>query len=45
VIFHEETVKQATKDGVNFVEYLKAKGVVPGIKVDKGLAVLNNGKG
>jgi len=44
VIFHEETVKQTTKTGVNFVEYLKSKGIVPGIKVDKGLGILNNGK-
>jgi len=44
VIFHEETAKQATKNGVNFVEHLKSKGIVPGIKVDKGLGILNNGK-
>jgi fructose-bisphosphate aldolase class I len=37
VIFQEETAKQSTKDGVLFIEYVKAKGVVPGIKVDKGL--------
>lgn len=45
VIFQEETAKQATKDGVNFVEYVKSKGIVAGIKVDKGLGVLGNGKG
>lgn len=44
VIFHEETAKQANKDGINFVEYVKGKGIVPGIKVDKGLGILNNGK-
>jgi fructose-bisphosphate aldolase class I len=44
VIFQEETAKQATKDGVLFVDYCKSKGIVPGIKVDKGLGVLSNGK-
>lgn len=42
VIFQEETAKQSTSDGVNFVEYARSKGIVPGIKVDKGLGVLNN---
>jgi fructose-bisphosphate aldolase class I len=42
VIFHEETAKQANKNGVNFVELMKSKGVIPGIKVDKGLGLLNN---
>ncbi len=41
VIFQEETAKQATKDGKSFVEYLQEKGIVPGIKVDKGLGILN----
>lgn len=45
VIFHEETAKQASNEGVNFTEYLKSKGIVPGIKVDKGLGVISNGKG
>ncbi|MCX6780357.1 MAG: fructose-bisphosphate aldolase class I [Candidatus Magasanikbacteria bacterium] len=33
----DETIRQSTSDGVPFVEYLSAKGVVPGIKVDIGL--------
>lgn len=41
VIFHEETAKQSTSDGVNFVEYVRSLGIVPGIKVDKGLGILN----
>lgn len=45
IIFQEETAKQATKDGVNFIEYAKSKGIVSGIKVDKGLGILTNGKG
>lgn len=36
----EETLDQATQDGKNFVELLKSKGIVPGIKVDKGLVFL-----
>jgi fructose-bisphosphate aldolase class I len=26
------------------VEYIKSKGIVPGIKVDKGLGIISNGK-
>ena len=44
VIFHEETARQSSTDGTNFVELLKSKGIVSGIKVDKGLAVISNGK-
>jgi len=40
VILYEETVKQSTKDGKNFVELLRSKGVVPGIKLDRGTQVL-----
>lgn len=41
VIFQEETAKQSTSQGVNFVEFAKSIGIVPGIKVDKGLGILN----
>ena len=34
---YEETLDQATADGKNFVELLQSKGIVPGIKVDKGV--------
>jgi len=44
VIFHEETARQSSTEGINFVELLKSKGIVAGIKVDKGLAVIANGK-
>src|SRR6266404_374863 len=37
VILYEETFRQATDDGQTFREYLKSKGILPGIKVDKGL--------
>jgi len=38
VILFDETTKQATKDGKNFVKLLNEKGVIAGIKVDKGVA-------
>lgn len=41
VIFQEETAKQSNDNGVNFVKYAASLGIVPGIKVDKGLAILN----
>lgn len=37
VILFDETIRQSTSDGVPFAQYLTAKGVVPGIKVDVGL--------
>lgn len=37
VILFEETLGQKTKEGVDFPTYLNEKGIVPGIKVDKGL--------
>ncbi|CAK94271.1 unnamed protein product (macronuclear) [Paramecium tetraurelia] len=40
VILFSETVKHATKEGKNFVELLKEKGIIAGIKVDKGLGVI-----
>lgn len=36
VILHEETARQSTDDGFRFPDYLSQKGIVPGIKVDKG---------
>lgn len=40
VILFEETLFQKAADGTPFVDILKAKNIVPGIKVDKGLVVL-----
>jgi len=42
VILFEETLKQSTSEGVPFPELLRKKGIVPGIKVDKGLIPLEN---
>lgn len=36
VILYEETLKQKTTDGIPFPELLTKRGIVPGIKVDKG---------
>lgn len=35
-ILFDETIRQKTKDGVPFAEYMTAHGIIPGIKVDKG---------
>lgn len=44
-IMFEETLYQSTADGVPFVDVLKSKGIVPGIKVDTGLTALPRTKG
>ena len=36
VILFDETLRQSTRDGVPFAQVLAARGVGPGIKVDKG---------
>jgi len=36
MILFDETIRQSTSDGVPFPEYMKQKGIMPGIKVDKG---------
>jgi fructose-bisphosphate aldolase, class I len=40
VILFEETLYQSTSDGKRFVDVLKEKGIIAGIKVDKGLTVI-----
>lgn len=37
VILYEETLYQKADDGTQFVDILKSKGIIPGIKVDKGI--------
>jgi fructose-bisphosphate aldolase class I len=37
VILFEETLNQKTKSGQPFAEFLQQQGILPGIKVDKGL--------
>jgi fructose-bisphosphate aldolase, class I len=36
VIMFDETIKQSSGDGTPFAKVLEGKGIVPGIKVDKG---------
>jgi fructose-bisphosphate aldolase, class I len=36
-ILFDETIRQSTTDGVPFAEYMKKLGMIPGIKVDKGV--------
>jgi fructose-bisphosphate aldolase class I len=36
MILFDETLRQSTKDGKRFVDVLKSKGILPGIKVDTG---------
>src|ERR671928_2025888 len=36
VILFDETIRQSTDDGTPFPKLLENKGIVPGIKVDKG---------
>jgi fructose-bisphosphate aldolase class I len=40
VILYDETIRQASDDGVPFVKVLEAAGSIPGIKVDKGATPL-----
>lgn len=44
VIFYDETIRQSTDEGTTFPQYLSQKGIIPGIKVDKGLIPLDNFK-
>lgn len=43
-ILFEETLMQDTTGGKTMVECLKDLGIIPGIKVDKGLSPLGNGE-
>jgi len=36
VIMYDETIRQKTREGTSFVEYLTKRGIIPGIKVDQG---------
>ncbi len=40
VILYDETLRQSTEDGVPFAELLLSRGIIPGIKVDKGAKAL-----
>lgn len=40
VILYDETFRQKSSDGTPFVKILQDKGIIPGIKVDKGVVKL-----
>jgi fructose-bisphosphate aldolase, class I len=40
VILYDETIRQKTKDGQPFPDYLARNGIIPGIKVDTGAKAL-----
>lgn len=40
VILFDETLRQSTRDGIPFPKLLSNRGIVPGIKVDKGTKAL-----
>lgn len=40
VILFDETLRQSTRDGIPFAKLLSSRGIVPGIKVDKGTTPL-----
>merc|ERR1712115_147278 len=44
ILFHE-TLYQSTADGRKFIDVIKASGIVPGIKVDKGVKPLFGSEG
>ena len=45
VILYDETIRQQSSDGTPFPELLATRGIIPGIKVDKGAKDLANAPG
>src|SRR6185437_13461472 len=40
VILFDETLRQSSRDGIPFARLLSNRGIIPGIKVDKGAKTL-----
>lgn len=40
VILFDETLRQGTREGIPFTDLLSSRGIIPGIKVDKGAKAL-----
>jgi fructose-bisphosphate aldolase, class I len=40
VILYDETLRQSTREGIPFAQLLSSRGIMPGIKVDKGAKAL-----
>jgi len=45
VILFDETLRQSSADGIPFTQVLASKGIIPGIKVDKGAKPLAHAEG
>ncbi len=45
VILFDETIRQSASDGTPFPKLLESRGIIPGIKVDKGAKPLANAEG
>jgi fructose-bisphosphate aldolase, class I len=45
VILFDETIRQSASDGTPFPQLLEGRGIIPGIKVDKGAKPLPGGEG
>src|ERR671928_194031 len=45
VILFDETIRQSSSDGTPFPQLLEGRGIIPGIKVDKGAKPLANAPG
>lgn len=45
VILFDETIRQATKDGISFSQVLRSAGIIPGIKLDAGAKPLAKSAG
>jgi fructose-bisphosphate aldolase, class I len=45
VILYDETIRQSSADGTPFPKLLERRGIIPGIKVDKGAKPLANAEG
>jgi fructose-bisphosphate aldolase class I len=45
VILYDETIRQSADDGIPFPQLLAERGIIPGIKVDKGAKDLANAPG
>jgi fructose-bisphosphate aldolase, class I len=45
VIMFDETIRQSTSDGTPFPQLLESRGIIPGIKVDKGAKPLAGAEG
>jgi len=39
-ILYDETIRQTNKDGIPFVKTITGKGIIPGIKVDRGVKAI-----